>query len=682
VNAPGNRASDRVEQFSTATFRLSLISTRAVADAAASEGTAVSGPPEATSAKATAVAAALLPIIVARRAVIHPQYACATPASPPCTDSVRPRVDPTNRNTALASAMVEELARCGVRRAAICPGSRSSPLALALLREPAIETTTIVDERSAGFFALGAGRATGVPAAVLTTSGTAAANIHPAVCEADEAAVPLLVLTADRPPELRGIGAGQTIDQLKLYGTAVRWFCEVGTHEADDAGLLHFRSVACRAFALAAGEPRPGPVHLNVSWRDPLGPESRPDDVSATSALAREGRDGGRPLTAAPDPPGRPADALVEALAERLRTDAHGLIVAGRIAGIDPGRSEETAKAIVALAAASGYPVLAEPTSGVRLGPHDRGHVIAAYEPIARARPQALEPDLIVRFGELPTCKPLRLWLADLETAQVVFDPAMGWHDPGHHAGAIVRADPALTADAIGAALGSGSREGEWARSWIAAGAAAADAIAAELEGISEPTEPGLHAALGGLYADGDLVYTASSMPIRDQEAFLPAGPTDALLLANRGANGIDGLISSGIGAAAATGRPTWIVTGDLGVFHDMNALAILRDVEPPVRIVVANNDGGGIFDFLPQADQVSRDEFEALLGTPLGIDLERVAAVHGLRYERIEQLRQLPDAAGDDAVLIDVPVLERRANADLHRRLSDVAVSAVTALG
>ena len=185
-------------------------------------------------------------------------------------------MDPTNRNTALASAMVEELARCGVRDAVISPGSRSTPLAVALWREPQIRARVIVDERSASFFALGAAQATGRPTAILCTSGTAAANFHPAVCEADESAVPLIVLTADRPPELRGIGAGQTIDQLKLYGAAVRWFCEVGTHAADDDGLLHFRSVACRAFWTAAGDPRPGPVHLNVPWRDPLGPEPRP----------------------------------------------------------------------------------------------------------------------------------------------------------------------------------------------------------------------------------------------------------------------------------------------------------------------------------------------------------------------------------------------------------------------
>src|SRR5215213_2253729 len=191
-------------------------------------------------------------------------------------------MDLTNRNTALASAMAEELARSGVDRAVVSPGSRSTPLAVSLWRQPEIEVTVILDERSAGFFALGTALATGRPAAVLCTSGSAAANLHPAVVEADEAGVPLIVLTADRPPELRDIGAGQTIDQLKLYGSAVRWFCEVGTHDANEAGLLHYRSTACRAYAVAGAEPRPGPVHLNLPWREPLGDAPAEGEVTAT----------------------------------------------------------------------------------------------------------------------------------------------------------------------------------------------------------------------------------------------------------------------------------------------------------------------------------------------------------------------------------------------------------------
>src|SRR3954469_9392361 len=252
-------------------------------------------------------------------------------------------MDATNANTALASAFVEELARCGLRHAVLSPGSRSTPLAVALGRQPAIDLSVIVDERSAAFFALGAAQATRTPVAILCTSGTAAANLHPAVCEADESGVPLVVLTADRPPELRGIGAGQTIDQVKLYGSAVRWFCEVGTHDADDAGLLHYRSVACRAYAAARGDPRPGPVHLNLAWRDPLGPEPHSENVTATSDLALHGR-GERPMTAVPGPGApQPSEALIDVMAGHVRDEyRRGIIVCGR--QLDPVLAEPLAR--------------------------------------------------------------------------------------------------------------------------------------------------------------------------------------------------------------------------------------------------------------------------------------------------------------------------------------------------
>jgi 2-succinyl-5-enolpyruvyl-6-hydroxy-3-cyclohexene-1-carboxylate synthase len=580
-------------------------------------------------------------------------------------------VDLTNRNTALASAMVSELARCGVRHATVSPGSRSTPLAVALWREPAIDVSVIVDERSASFFALGAAQATGRPVAVLCTSGTAAANLHPAVCEADESSVPLIVLTADRPPELRDIGAGQTIDQLKLYGSAVRWFCEVGTHEADDEGLLHFRSVACRAYWTAAGDPRPGPVHLNVPWRDPLGPEPHPEDVTAESALALGGREG-RPLTTVPPAPPLPAEELVEALSERLRAAPRGLLVAGRM------RPSAATEAIATLADRMGFPILAEPTSQLRLGRHDRSLVVGAYEPIARARPPELEPELVLRFGELPTCKPLRQWLAATpDAAQLVIDPLAGWNEPSRIAGAIVRAHPEPLCRGLVERFGERRRDRGWADSWVAAARAAERAIAAGLDRAAGPTEPGLQRALGGAYADGDLVYTASSMPIRDQEAFLPSGEADAVFLANRGANGIDGLVSSGIGAAHASGRRTVIVTGELGLLHDLGGLAALRDVDTPVRIVAINNGGGAIFDFLPQAEQLDAEEFEALLGTPRAIDCRRVAELFGLEHRRVSALSDVPAALAAGTGLIEVRV-DRRENLAVHRALTEAAVDAV----
>jgi 2-succinyl-5-enolpyruvyl-6-hydroxy-3-cyclohexene-1-carboxylate synthase len=573
-------------------------------------------------------------------------------------------MDTTNRNTALASALVEELARCGMRHAVLAPGSRSTPLAVALWRQPAIEVSVIVDERSAGFVALGAAQATRRPVAVLCTSGSAAANLHPAIVEADEAAVPLLILTADRPPELRGIGAGQTIDQLKLYGSSVRWFCEVGTHAADDDGLLHYRSIACRAYAAARGEPRPGPVHLNLAWREPLAPLPVEGDVTASSGLALEGR-GDRPLTAVPHSSGAPEPALLDELAERIEAAPRGMVLAGR------QTSPELRDPLVSFATAAGYPLLAEPTSQLRLGPHDREAIVSRYDAIARLQAPSLAPEQIVRFGDMPTSKALRLWLAGLEDCrQLIVDPSFGWNEPSNRAETVVRADPAALATGLAERL-SGSRPPGWLESWATAERTADEAITAELERLDEPSEPGLQAALGGALRDGEIVYTASSMPIRDQEAFLPPVEADALFLCNRGANGIDGLVSSGIGAAHASGRPTVIVTGDLGLLHDIGGLVALRNVSTPVRIVVVNNGGGGIFHFLPQEDAMAEDEFEALLGTPREVDVARAADLFGLTHRRIEDLAELPVALDAGTGLIEVPV-DRRENLVLHRRLAE----------
>src|SRR3954462_10020437 len=298
-------------------------------------------------------------------------------------------MDATNANTALASALVEELARCSVRHAVLSPGSRSTPLAVALGRQPAIDLSVIVDERSAAFFALGAAQATRTPVAILCTSGTAAANLHPAVCEADQSAVPLVVLTADRPPELRGIGAGQTIDQLKLYGESVRWFCEVGTHEADDGGLLHYRSVACRALAAARGEARPGPVHLNLPWREPLAPVPVEGAVIASDPLALEGR-GERPLTAVTRIDQQPSVFLLDEAAGHIRNARSGVIVAGR--QLDPELRDPLSR----LAKAAGFPILAAPTSQLRCGPHEGSHVVASYDLLLRDESFAgsVAPDL------------------------------------------------------------------------------------------------------------------------------------------------------------------------------------------------------------------------------------------------------------------------------------------------
>ena len=579
-------------------------------------------------------------------------------------------MDPTNRNTALASAMVEELARCGVRRAVLSPGARSTPLAVALWRQPAIEVSVILDERSAGFFALGTALATGVPAAVLCTSGTAAANLHPAVAEADEAGVPLIVLTADRPPELRGIGAGQTIDQLKLFGEAVRWFCEVGTHEADDDGLLHFRSVACRGYAAALGDPRPGPVHLNVPWREPLAPTPVEGQVTATDPLALEGR-GERPLNAVARAPQLPEDALLDELAERIGRAPRGLIVAGRQP--DPALGEPFA----ALAEASGYPILAEPTSQLRRGRHDLSRIVSAYDPIARARPEDLAPELVVRVGDMPTSKALRQWLAGIEgLRQLVIDPSADWREPTRRAETVLRASPGAVAEGLAARLAARKPEASWGERWLRADASAREAIAAELSGLEELSEPGIWPRLAPHLADGDQVLAASSMPVRDLEVFLPPGREQVRFLANRGANGIDGLVSTAAGIAAASGARTWAVLGDLALVHDLGGLAAAREAEN-LRLLILDNGGGGIFHFLPQAEALAGDEFEALLGTPSPLDLAAAVELFGLSQETPADPGQLDRALAGDARVVIVRT-DRQGNLELHRQLTERAVAAL----
>jgi 2-succinyl-5-enolpyruvyl-6-hydroxy-3-cyclohexene-1-carboxylate synthase len=281
----------------------------------------------------------------------------------------------------------------------------------------------------------------------------------------------------------------------------------------------------------------------------------------------------------------------------------------------------------------------------------------------------------------MPTSKALRGWLASLpDLRQVVVDPTGGWNEPTLQAEAIVRGEARAVATGLAARFPGDGGSQEWRDAWLEADGRAAEVIEAELERLEEPCEPGAHAALGRLYRDGDIVYVASSMPIRDCEAFVAPTAAAVRFLCNRGANGIDGLISSAIGAAAASGRPTWIVTGDLGLYHDMNGLAALREATAPVRIVVLNNGGGGIFEFLPQAEQVGRDEFEALLGTPLGLDPAKVADLHGIPHVRIADLSELDRAAELPTAIIEIPT-DRRRNVEIHRRIAERVTEALGAL-
>ncbi len=546
----------------------------------------------------------------------------------------------------LIAAFVDELSRCGMTDACTSPGSRSTPLVLALARHPRLRAHSHIDERSSGFFALGIAKATGRPVAVACTSGTAAANLSPAVIEAAEARVPLIVLTADRPPELREIGAGQTIDQIKLYGTAARWFFEVGNHEVTDERVAWARALACRAYAVATGE-RPGPVHLNWPLREPLVPTAPQQPVG--------GRPGGRPWVDIhrPDPVAAP-------LADHVTAAARGVIVAGRD---DRG----LAPAIPALATAAGYPLLADPLSGARRG----AAAIAHYDSLLRdgefARRHA--PEVVIRVGDLPTSKPLRAWLAGLDGARhILVDPEWAWQDPASVADVVLRADPRLLEPPAAA-------DPAWLRAWLEADATAATAIDHTL--ADELSEPNVARTIATSLPSGATLFVAASMPVRELESFWPVRDDAPRVLSNRGANGIDGTLSSALGVAAVSDGPVVALIGDVAFAHDIGGLLAASRLRLSLTIVLINNGGAAVFDYLPIAREL--DVYEQHIATPTGLDFERASALYGFRHECPHTLEALRTLLAEPA---PGTVIEVRTNRDtgvaLHRRVSEAVARAL----
>lgn len=558
---------------------------------------------------------------------------------------------PINRTYAPVQAFAEELARCGVRHAVTSPGSRNAPLALTLAAQEGIEAHSVIDERAAGFVALGIARASGRAVAVTCTSGSAAANLMPAVVEAWESRLPLIVLSADRPPELRDVGAGQAIDQIRLYGSAAKWFVEVGTHEPSRATALHMRGLACRAVATAEGA-RPGPVHLNFPLREPLAPVK--EDMDAADW---EGRADGRPWVELVEPDVGGAAAPVPArLADLVAGARRGVIVAGSARGAAP-------LGVLEFAHRAGWPVLADPLSGLRCGPPDRRNVVAHYDLLLRAGDWVAEhrPDLVIRTGDTPTSKPLRAWLAGAE--QVVLDPDRAWHEPTREAGTIVPAGPELL-DALGAHVGPA--EGDWLESWRRADRL----VLPELASTPFPFEPRVWAATADAAPEDAVLWVASSMPIRDVEAFLPSMAKPLRVLANRGANGIDGMVSSALGASLGSGRPAILLTGDVALVHDVGgALASKRLPAARLTIVCANNGGGGIFDHLPVAAAADPRAFEEHIVTPSGVEPAGIADLAGLRHTRADSAEALAAAVREGPGLVEV-VTDRVRNLEWHREL------------
>ena len=580
---------------------------------------------------------------------------------------------PDQAASVYVGAFVDELARAGVRHVCIAPGSRSTPLALMIARHPELRTWMHLDERSAAFFALGMARSLGKPVALLCTSGTAAANFLPAVVEARSARVPLIVLTADRPPELRDVGAAQTIDQHRLYGRYPKWFVEVALPDTTPALLRYARTLACRSAATAIAIPA-GPVHLNFPFREPLVPAAidPPAGSSDADLLAWHGRPHGAPWVTVDDVAGAAALETIQHVAAQLTGARRPLIICG------PQFDRDLAAPLSALASAIGAPLLVDPLSQLRWGPHDRCSLIDSYDALLRDASVAsvLDPDVVLRIGGIPTSKALLQYLERHSGAtQILVDAE--WPDPALLATRVVHAEPRrfcmqllarISGETVSRAAGT-----RWLASWRRLDAAAGAALATFTASIEEPFEGAALAQIVALMPADGTVFVSSSMPVRDLDSFARGDARPLRILANRGANGIDGVISSALGVAATRESgdgPVVLVVGDLAFYHDMNGLLAARLHSLDATIVVINNDGGGIFSFLPQAADAAH--FEQLFGTPHGMQFEPVATLYGASYRAASNVHELRAAVADGIRGTGLHIVEMRTdrarNVALHR--------------
>lgn len=538
-----------------------------------------------------------------------------------------------NRATLWGRILVDELAAGGLEAVCLAPGSRSTPLTVAFAEHPEIEGYSHLDERSAAFFALGRARRTGEPTALVCTSGTAAANFHPAVIEASQARVPLLVLTADRPPELRDSGANQTIDQLDLYGDAVRWEAHLPEPEADERKVRSLRTTAARALATTTRTPA-GPVHLNCPFRKPLEPVEVPGDVPDDfgETLAGTGRDGPFVETTG----GRDAleSAAVGRVADALAEADRPVLVAGPA---DPPGFD--ARAMTAVATSVDAPILADPLSSVRFGPHvEDALVCGGYDAYLESLP---EPDVVVRTGASPTSKTLREYLRDADARQFLVDPAGEWREATFTATDLLVADPGVVLEDVADALADRDGTATAAADWTDRFSTAEDRHWSVTDEACEPgalaDRPFEGAILASVLADAPdpaTVFVSNSMPVRDADRFGRPRAAALTVLANRGASGIDGITSTALGAGSATADPLVCVTGDLAFYHDMNGLLALSRCDVDATIVLLDNDGGGIFHMLPI--EAFDPPFTGQFKTPHGLAFDAVEELYDLAFERV----------------------------------------------
>jgi 2-succinyl-5-enolpyruvyl-6-hydroxy-3-cyclohexene-1-carboxylate synthase len=487
--------------------------------------------------------------------------------------------------------------------------------------------------------------------AVLTTSGTAAANLYPAVLEAHHSSVPLIVLTADRPPELRDTGAGQTMDQIKLYGDAVRWFVEVGPAEDRHDSVGYWRAVACRAYH-TSNSPHAGPVHLNLAFRQPfVAVEGEPVFVQELG-----GREDGSPWITLTSPSRQVSIRDISHLKKEIESTERGLVVVGT--------GDHDPEPIAELARAASWPLLAEATSNARAGPP----AISTYDSLLRVESfvASHRPDLVLRIGNLGTSAALN-GLLDASVRQIAIHSEDNWPDPGRAIYWMIRSEVGPLCRTLTRALAPG-RSGPWMDDWLSAEATARSVIDGILDEREEVSEPRAARDLAYSLPDGSNLVVASSMPIRDLDWFMRPR-RNLRVLANRGVNGIDGFISTALGVALASESQTAALCGDLALLHDQNGL--ITEGRPDAIFVVINNNGGGIFSFLPEATEA---EFERLFATPHNLDLSMVAQAHGCSYRLMEKASDLEPAVADAMQIGGVHIIEartdRNSNVELHREI------------
>ena len=532
-----------------------------------------------------------------------------------------------NRNTLWGETIIEALVEHSVRAVCLSPGSRSTPLAVAAARHPEMTVYSHLDERSGGFFALGRGRRTGEPTAVICTSGTAGANYHPAVMEANEGRVPMIVLTADRPPELQDSGANQTTDQEKLYGDAVRYYRTLPEPEPDARKLRSLRVTLARAVNEARDTPA-GPVHLNVPFRKPLEPTPVEGDVPEEFADASSQGAGSRDGPAVQITRGKRElqPEQLDELTQLLDAAKRGLIVCGPATEPTPSRDS-----LAAVADTTGFPVLADPLSGHRFGHRiDSVPVCGGYDSYL-AGVDWPEPDVVLRFGASPTSKVLRKYLAGTETRQLLVDPAGGWREAEFTATDLVTADETHFAEALSQYDISTCRD-TYRERFRAAEKRYWQLVS---EGCNtEWFEGAVLAAVAENLPDPSTCFVSNSMPVRDLDRFGRPREATVSVLGNRGVSGIDGIVSSGLGAGSATDDPLVLVLGDLAFYHDMNGLLALERCGVDGTIVLLDNDGGGIFHKLPieQFDPPFTEQFK----TPHGLDFSPAGELYDFDFERI----------------------------------------------